>query len=212
MVEIEIAVDGRIGAAGGPLAQFVSMRSRDEPQDVVDFIEKGPRGPGPRNSSDGNVQLSFPEGYEDMSEQDGYQVTGGRDSDRPTWQESEAKVGEEVDWADFDDQRSFKNGEDVSRGTRGSTRPDLYSRMYKLSVDVKNYEIETREGQRRLVDNVIDQVNERAPHLPEGSRQSVVIDARGQDVARATLEAIRGRIVRNAGGLVTPDDVVFLTE
>ena len=81
-----------------------------------------------------------------------------------------------------------------------------------MSVDVKNYEIETIEGQTRLVKNVIRQITKRAANLPKGSRQGLVIDARGQTVTPNQMAALRARIVRVSSGLVAPDDIVFVTE
>ena len=98
----------------------------------------------------------------------------------------------------------------MRRGMAGSTRPDGYSSSLRMSVEVKNYGIVTAKGQAKLVKRIVDQVAQRAPHLPKGSRQGIVIDVRGQRVSSSTLTRLRERIVRDAGGLVASDDIVFL--
>jgi hypothetical protein len=127
---------------------------------------------------------------------------------RPTWQESERDVSDDLTGTDFTNQRSFLDGKQVPRGTPGSTRPDNHSRMYRLSVDVKNYDIQTSAGRSRLVKNVLDQVRERARHLPHGTRQGVVLDFRGQQVDTHVVERIEGRIVHGSDGLIMHDDIV----
>jgi hypothetical protein len=79
-------------------------------------------------------------------------------------------------------------------------------------VDVKDYEIETIEGQTRLVKNVVRQMSKRAANLPKGSRQGLVIDARGQTVTQNQMASLRARIVRVSNGLVAADDIVFIME
>jgi hypothetical protein len=155
------------------------------------------------------------EGDEALSEfDDGYQIKSDRvqDPGRPTWQESEQRVSEELEWADFKEQPSFIDGQEVPRGTRGSTRPDNYSQKLRLSVDVKNYGLETAEKQSDLVGSIVEQMTDRARHLPKGSRQGVVIDVRGQAVTPNQIAELRTRIVLEADGLVAPDDIVFKTE
>jgi hypothetical protein len=140
-------------------------------------------------------------------------VGAGNDrGSRPTWQESERRVSDDLDWADFDDQRSFQNGKDVDRGAPGSTRPDNYSESYKLSVDVKNYDLVTSQGRSSFIKKTVEQMKSRAPHLPDGTRQGLAIDVRGQNLPEEILNDIRDRIVRKADGMTAPDDIVFITE
>jgi hypothetical protein len=157
------------------------------------------------------------EGDEELSEfDDGYQIKSDRgrvqDPDRPTWQESERRATGDLGPVDFTDQRSFIGGKEVSRGSPGSTRPDNYSETHRLSVDVKNYEIGTIDGRTRLVNNVVRQMTQRVAHLPKGTRQGLVIDARGQTLTADQMTALRARIVRMSSDLVAPDDIVFVTE
>lgn len=215
---------GAIGAAGN-----VMHRVDDEdPKDVVDYLSgndtsRRPRFDGGEEQADHDHRddVCYPEEYEDLAEQDGYQVAEVRDADsgsaaratdRPTWQESEQRVSHDLDWADFSDQRSFLDKKDVTRGTPGSTRPDSFSEQFRMSVDVKNYDISTSQGRSRFVERIVQQVTKRAPHLPNGTRQGVVIDAQGQAISETTLAKLRDQIVRQAGGLIDRDNIVFLTE
>jgi hypothetical protein len=164
--------------------------------------------PGALHEDDARPE--FDDGYGTKTE---HQLALERtDPRRPLWQESELKTSGDLDWADFRGQRSFGGGKEVRRGAAGSTRPDNYSESLRMSVDVKNYEIVTREGRAKLVKDIVQQMAKRARHLPKGSRQGVVIDVRGQGVSASKLTELRARIVRDAGGRVAPDDIVFLTE
>ena len=135
-----------------------------------------------------------------------------RSPDRPTWQESELRVSEDLDWADFTDQTSLKGGDKVPRGTPGSIRPDNYSPRLRLSVDVKNYDLTLARGRARLVKDVTRQVHERVPHLPPGTRQGVAIDIRGQVLTPQQLALLRQQLEQASNGLLTPDDIVFVSE
>jgi hypothetical protein len=131
--------------------------------------------------------------------------------DRPGWRESEIRVTEDLKGGDFEDQASFQYGQRAPHGSPGSVRPDNYSAKNKISVDVKNYDVTGAEGRGDLVDNVVTQAHERALHLPPGTRQSVVIDARGQAVSARVLDSLRRQILASAQGLILgPDDIVIL--
>uniref|UniRef100_UPI0004A29347 hypothetical protein n=1 Tax=Streptococcus suis TaxID=1307 RepID=UPI0004A29347 len=105
---------------------------------------------------------------------------------RPTWKQSEIDVGKQ--FPDYGNQKSYLDGQEVPYGTKGSVRPEYYNN--KHSVEVKNYNLESKNGKYNLVNNVIKQVEQRVQHLPSGSRQTVFIDVRGQDVSDDTLSYI----------------------
>ena len=119
-------------------------------------------------------------------------VTGKVDDvpGRPTWKQSENEVGDL--YPGYEAQKSFRNGEEVSHGAAGSSRPDFYSNGH--SVEVKNYNIETSNGINNLANNVSKQVNERVGNLPPGTSQTVAIDVRGQTYTSETLEEVLGKI------------------
>jgi hypothetical protein len=117
---------------------------------------------------------------------------------RRTWRESEDEVGRRLDGQGYDPQRSFKDGQEVPYGTRGSTRPDYYKPGD--SIEVKNYKVADAAGRDRLVTNIADQAIERAKHLPPGSLQRAMVDIQGQDVPEEVLEALAERIAIRSQG------------
>jgi filamentous hemagglutinin len=107
----------------------------------------------------------------------------------------------------FRGQRSYLGGRQVPYGTPGSVRPDLVSENLKLSVDVKNYNVTTAQGRHRLVQDVIGQTGPRAANLPEGMRQGVIIDIRGQQVSDKLLNRMIDRIVKQSNGAIQPENI-----
>ena len=98
------------------------------------------------------------------------------------------------DFPDYDAQKSFINGEEVPYGTKGSVRPDYYKDGY--SVDIKNYNVESASGRSNLARNIEKQYYQRIENLPEGTKQSVMIDIRDQNVTDADLSALYDDIMK----------------
>ena len=138
------------------------------------------------------------------------EVRGASNGGRPSWLSSEKSAHEELQSLGFQSQKSFLNGREVSYGTSGSVRPDEYSSLYNMAVDVKNYSVETAAGRGKLVSNVLGQARERAIHLPAGTRQGLIIDIRGQTVDQRLLDAMVGRIARRSNGAISIDDIILL--
>ena|GEM_PF-5579190 len=122
----------------------------------------------------------------------------GRATERTSWWQSEIDVGRR--YRGYAPQRSFLNGEIVPRGTRGSVRPDYFREGGFLrqahSIEVKNYNLMSASGQNNLIHNVSRQVNQRVNHLPQGTRQTIRVDVRGQTLTRVQENAIRKRILQ----------------
>lgn len=117
---------------------------------------------------------------------------------RPTWRQSEIDALD--DFPDYADQKSFINGEEVPYGTKGSSRPDLYTDGH--SVEVKNYNVESASGRSNLVRTLVKQYEERLLNLPPGTRQTTLIDVRGQNASDDLVEALADKIAeRTDGGL-----------
>ena len=111
---------------------------------------------------------------------------GSSSTSRPTWRKSELDAA--ADFPDYDAQKSFLNGEEVPYGTKGSVRPDYYKDGF--SVDIKNYNIESASGRSNLAGNIERQYYQRIENLPDGTKQSVMIDVRGQNVSEEVLNAL----------------------
>lgn len=119
---------------------------------------------------------------------------------RPSWRASEVDVGAGAEGKGYKPQVSFKNGQEVPYGTKGSARPEYYKPG--SSIEVKNYDVETAGGRSNLVRNVSKQAVDRAKNLPSGTTQSLYIDVRGQNVSRADLNAMIDSIVKRSNGAI----------
>ena len=117
---------------------------------------------------------------------------GGTSTSRPMWRQSELDTA--TDFPDYDAQKSFINGEEVPYGTKGSVRPDYYKDGF--SVDIKNYNVESASGRRNLARNIEKQYYQRIENLPDGTKQSVMIDVRGQNVSEAALNMVYDDIMQ----------------
>ncbi|CAF1899097.1 ribonuclease YeeF family protein [Bacillus subtilis] len=111
-------------------------------------------------------------------------------SKRPSWRQSEVDVGK--DYPGYKDQVSFKERIEVKHGTKDSSRPDFYNTGH--SIEVKNYKLTTSSGRSNLVRIVSNQFNKRIKDLPEGTKQTVIIDVRGQTVSRDILRDVKRKI------------------
>jgi hypothetical protein len=126
---------------------------------------------------------------------------------RPNWRVSEMDLEALNGHGGYRAQASFLRGLSVSRGARGSTRPDLYKPGE--SIDIKNYNLATAQGQRNLVRDVVDQAQHRAKNLPAGDVQKLVIDARGQNVSTVTLNRLSAQIQQRSDSIIVAQDVQF---
>ncbi|MFC4619764.1 T7SS effector LXG polymorphic toxin [Camelliibacillus cellulosilyticus] len=128
--------------------------------------------------------------------------TKGIDKTRPSWRQSEIDVGKE--YPGYRDQVSFKDRNEVSHGTKNSSRPDFYINGH--SIEVKNYKVTTSSGRSNLIRNVSKQINKRISDLPYKTKQSVIIDVRGQNVTRDVLRDIKQKINGRTNGVA---EIIF---
>ncbi|MCL6588136.1 MAG: hypothetical protein K6T72_16865 [Anoxybacillus sp.] len=126
----------------------------------------------------------------------------GTKKTRPSWRQSEIDVGKE--YPSYREQVSFKDGNEVSHGTKNSSRPDFYINGH--SIEVKNYKVTTSSGRSNLIRNVSHQINKRISDLPEQTRQTVIIDVRGQNVTRDVLRDIKQKINEGTNGVA---EIIF---
>ena len=147
------------------------------------------------NAKIGQVLFSMYAGYKASQIIGGFTLNKFHKIGRPSWRKSEVDTGK--NYTNYEPQKSFFNGKEVPYGTKGSVRPDYY--IDEHSVEVKNYNIETHYGQNSLVYNISKQVKQRLSNLPEGTRQTIVIDVRGQLVNNSILKEIKDRIITKVG-------------
>ena len=79
-----------------------------------------------------------------------------------------------------------------------SVRPDLYKNT--SSIDVKNYNLSSKRGQTNLINNIVSQYKKRIDNLPTGTKQTVLIDVRGQNIDDDILEKIYNDIYTKTDG------------
>jgi cell division protein ZapA (FtsZ GTPase activity inhibitor) len=125
---------------------------------------------------------------------------GAKMVERPSWRQSELDAA--TDFPDYSAQKSFKKMPDgtvqeVPYGTKGSVRPDYYKSG--SSVDIKNYDVTTSSGRSNLTRNITKQYQQRLDNLPMETKQSVVIDVRGQNVSDAVLDSLYNNIMQKTG-------------
>ncbi|MDP1962852.1 MAG: hypothetical protein Q8K93_11705 [Reyranella sp.] len=126
---------------------------------------------------------------------------------RPGWRQSELDDAKDLA-PNFEPQVAFKNGREVSSTTRESKRPDGVSKDRRSeSFETKNYDINTNSD--GLVGRVVEQVLERAQHLPPGMQQNIRIDVRGQQVSEEQLNEVAKRIVERSNGLLRREHIRF---
>jgi hypothetical protein len=132
-------------------------------------------------------------------------VGNSESSPRPSWRQSELDVGVRLEGQGFKPQISFKNGIEVPYGTKGSSRPEFFGNG--VSVEVKNYNVETVEGRANLERNVVGQAVQRIDNLPTGTVQILNLDIRGQNISRAEINKMMINIEQKSGGAITRDNI-----
>ena len=116
-------------------------------------------------------------------------------NDRPTPAESEQKAKEIYGG---EEQKSYKGGKEVPYGTPGSTRPDLVVTDEEsgtfTAIEVKNYDVSSNERVAALCKEVRRQVGDRCDNMPEGTKQVIVLDVRGQNLTEEQKEELKQKI------------------
>ncbi|MBF2456558.1 hypothetical protein [Listeria welshimeri] len=114
---------------------------------------------------------------------------------RPSWKQAETDALS--DFPEYEAQKSFLNGKEVPYGTKGSTRPDLFK--LGSSIEVKAYDVQSSTGRNNVINNVVKQIQDRVTHLPQGTKQTILLDIRGQTVTNEVLKEIRNKIIEKTG-------------
>lgn len=115
----------------------------------------------------------------------------------PTYQESEQEALRRI--KNGTDQVSYLAGKEVPWGTSGSTRPDVVSPLGNgteavLATEVKNYDLSNSGSFSVLLKELHRQVSERNIALPKGSKQEIILDARGRGYSKKFMEEVVKRI------------------
>ena len=67
--------------------------------------------------------------------------------------------------------------------------------MLGSSIEVKNYNVTNSSGRNSMIRIISNQVNQRIIHLPSGTKQTIIIDIRGQQVTNDVVRQIRSSIL-----------------
>ena len=115
----------------------------------------------------------------------------------PTWRESEQKALKQT--KNGTNQVSYLAGKEVLWGTPGSTRPDVVSPLGNsktavLAKEVKNYDLSNSDSLNALITKLHTQISERNINLPKGSKQEIILDARGRGYSKNFIEEVVKRI------------------
>ena len=115
----------------------------------------------------------------------------------PTWRESEQKALKQT--KNGTNQVSYLAGKEVLWGTPGSTRPDVVSPLGNsktavLAKEVKNYDLSNSDSLNALITKLHTQISERNINLPKGSKQEIILDARGRGYSKKFIEEVVKRI------------------
>lgn len=124
---------------------------------------------------------------------------GSKTNNRPSWRQSELDASKQ--FPEYAEQKSFIDGKEVPYGTKGSVRPDLYKEG--SSIDVKNYNVESTTGRSNLAKNIEKQYSQRVDNLPSGTKQTVLVDIRGQKVSNADLMSLYDDIMKRTNNGIT---------
>lgn len=118
---------------------------------------------------------------------------------RPTWRQSEVDVAKS--YPGYKEQAIFKGGQEVSRKVAGSSVPDLYRppSIFRRghAIEVKNYFLGNAANRDNLVRVLKEQITHRAQELPKGTRQTIVLDVRGQTISKEVMKALKADIEKN---------------
>ena len=179
---VETAIDTGIDLATGNkiTGQTVAMNF------AFNTFTNGAGSVSPKKAPKADVVTTKPTGGRIPMTVDNLQMFAEKPKARPTWKQSEIDVGKQ--FPDYSNQKSYLNGQEVPYGTKGSVRPEYYNNNH--SVEVKNYNLENKNGKYNLVNNVTKQVEQRVQNLPSGSRQTIFVDIRGQKVSDDTLNYV----------------------
>ena len=140
------------------------------------------------------------EGITDVTEVEA--ITMGR----PSWRKSEIDAAKDFPSSKgYSDQVSFKKDADgniveASYGEAGSIRPDYYKSGH--SVDIKNYNVTTSSGRSSLIRNIRKQYWQMKDFFGEGTKQTYMLDVRGQNVTDDVLLDLQNAIYNETDTLV----------
>ena len=79
-----------------------------------------------------------------------------------------------------------------TQGTPNATRPDIVRETKNglEAIEVKNYNLDNPNNRSTLYSEVKRQVTERVEKMPEGTLQRIVLDTKGRDFSKGTINLV----------------------
>ena len=128
-------------------------------------------------------------------------------SRRPSWQESEKYV-EDYLGKDWERQKGFRDTKPAKRSDFGNVAPDVYNKKLNIAGEVKNYDLVKEYD--NLVAVLKEQGGGRMAYMPDGVKQWLFLDIRGQEIG--DLAGMAARIQRETGGARIFERIHFITD
>lgn len=101
-------------------------------------------------------------------------------------------------FSEYKPQQSFWNQNPARYGYPGSVRLDLFREG--SSIEVKNYNLGRPKNIDSMVRVISKQYSQRLTHIPEGTKQAVLIDIMGQNVSDELCMEVFEKISANTDG------------
>nr|WP_315521699.1 hypothetical protein [Olegusella massiliensis] len=103
----------------------------------------------------------------------------------PAWRKAELAVLKKFGGSD---QVSYLAGKEVPRGTPGSTRPDVVTKIKgeDVALEVKRYDLENNLP--KLYESLKKEIADRIANLPEGFKQEIILNVEGRGYSEAIIE------------------------
>lgn len=111
----------------------------------------------------------------------------------PTYRESEQEALRQI--KNGTGQVSYLAGKEVPWGTPGSSRPDVVSPLGNgtkavLATEVKNYNLSNSGNVNAMIQKLRVEISQRTIDLPKGSKQEIILDARGRGYSKKFMEEV----------------------
>lgn len=111
----------------------------------------------------------------------------------PTYRESEQEALRQI--KNGTGQVSYLAGKEVPWGTPGSSRSDVVSPLGNgtkavLATEVKNYNLSNSGNVNTMIQKLRVEISQRTIDLPKGSKQEIILDARGRGYSKKFMEEV----------------------
>ncbi len=108
----------------------------------------------------------------------------------PSWKEAEIRA-----WKKFggDEQKSYFEGEEVSKFTSGATRPDIVTDINGklVAIEVKRCDLANANSLYSLKQSLLREIPNRNIHLPKGMEQMIVLNVEGRGYTQVFVETVK---------------------